>query len=86
MNTWERQLGRFKVSGLFFRGLTPRMGVNLFRGMVVLDVQRAFYSDEREYLAMHAQFRPVPLGEVIPLYEATFDAHSATPIWTEVKQ
>lgn len=77
----NRRLGKFTVSGLFLRGARTGEGVNLFRNMIVLDVQHSFMADHAEYLAWHPAFEPVAEGQMVPEYEAHFDAKSATPIW-----
>lgn len=80
-----RQFGRFYVDQRFFEGMRVNEGVNLFAGMIVLDVREDFQADRREYRGVHEQFRVVKPGEMIPLYEATFKAGAIVPTWREVE-
>ena len=82
----SRNLGRFKVGQRFFDGLDTGEGVNIFAGMIVLDVRRSWSEDSIEYLAIHPDFRIVPHGEILPMYEGTFTAGTALPVWHEVAQ
>lgn len=79
-----KNVGRFKVSGLFFRKLQPLEGVNLFRDMVVLDVQYDINEDVRSYVAIHPQFDPIKVGEMLPEYVAMFHDGTSTPTWERV--
>ena len=83
MNPGTRCFGRFYVHREFFLDLRPDQGTNLFDGMVVMRAREDFTRDQVEYVAIHRQFRPVPFGQVVPEYVATFDCHSARPTWTE---
>ena len=80
-----RQFGRFYVDGMFFNRMLLGEGLNLFTGMLVLDVRDDFQSDRREYRGVHAQFRPIEQGEMIPLYEAVFKVGEIAPTWYEVE-
>lgn len=77
----ERRYGRFFVSSLFFKD-APN-GANLFNGMVVLQASPNYAEDCTEYIAAHPQFRPVRQGELIPTYEALFNAGEIFPVWRE---
>ncbi len=79
------RVGRFEVSGLFFRRLAPDEGTNLFHRMVVLDVRTHLDCGVREYLCIHPDFRPRAEGERVPLYHAVFDSKSAFPAWVEIR-
>lgn len=81
MKDWNRNLGRFKVDAFFFAGLNTDEGVNLFRDMVVLEVNFSWNSGAREYVALHRQFDVVPMGEVVPEYTAIFHRGTSTPTW-----
>jgi hypothetical protein len=83
MDDFTSRVGRFKVSGVFFRRLAPDEGTNLFDRMVVLDVQRNFMTDEREYFCIHPDFRPRVEGEIAPEYTAIFEAGRVHPRWIE---
>lgn len=76
--------GYFEVKDRFFDGLCVGDGVNLFSGMVILDMRRDFMQGHREYCAIHADFRPVQPGEITPKYQAVFGAGSTVPKWVEV--
>lgn len=82
----NRRIGRFRVSPDFFVRLKPDEGVNLFHRMVVLRTQDHFLSRDREYLAIHPDFREVAEGELFPEYRAVFDTKSLYPTWVEVKE
>lgn len=79
----DRRLGRFKVSGIFMMDAQNGAGANLFRDMVVLETRREWTQDIIEYFAWHPTFDKVPEGGILPLYEATFNSISATPIWSK---
>lgn len=81
----NRRIGRFRVSPVFFVHLGPDEGVNLFHRMVVLRTQEHFLSHDREYLAIHPDFRVVAEGEQFPEYRAVFDTTSPYPTWVEVE-
>lgn len=80
----SRNIGRFKVAQVFFQGLRTGDGVNLFSGMIVLDVRHNWESDTVEYVAIHPDFRPVPECEMVPVYEGTFSDDSPFPKWHEI--
>lgn len=80
--------GTFKVASRFFRDMVDidgkLNGVNLFAGMIVLDVDIDWHSDSRIYKAAHPQFREVLPGETLPEYTAVFHAGQTEPEWREV--
>lgn len=78
-----RKLGRFTVAGYFFRDGNLCNGANLFKDMVILRVDHRLDSDDVEYLAAHPSFRMLPMGEMVPEYEAIFDNISIYPTWVE---
>lgn len=82
------RVGKFKVAGMFFRRIEmidgKMAGANLFDGMVVVQIERDFGTDQVTYYGLHPQFREVPTGEQTPEYTAAFDCGSVTPRWTEV--
>ena len=70
---------------LFFVRMAPLEGVNVFRDMIVLDVEHDWRTGDRWYTAVHPHFRPKGEGEIIPEYQAVFSQGSATPTWVEIK-
>ena len=76
--------GIFEVNDQFFNGLCVGDGVNLFSGMVILDMRRDYLQGYREYCAIHADFRPVQIGEITPKYQGVFSTGSTIPKWVEV--
>ncbi len=73
--------GRFFVNGGFFQGLNHGEGVNLFHGMIILDVRHDFCNDRAEYIAIHEDFKPVVEGRIIPEYIGVFNSKSIYPKW-----
>ena len=85
MSDYTSRVGRFKVSGRFFHWLAPGEGVNLFHNMVVLQCHQSYMTDQREYFAIHPDFRPRKEGEVVPEYNAVFSDGQVFPKWEEIK-
>lgn len=79
-----RNVGRFRVDKLFFDGLKPCEGINLFHDMVVLRAEEDMCSFATIYVAIHPQFRPIAPGELVPEYEAIFTKDTAYPTWKEI--
>jgi hypothetical protein len=79
--TASRRLGRFKVTGAFFRNLQPGEGINLFHNMVVLRAEQDMTTDATNYVAMHPDFEEVPEGQVLPIYTASFAQGQIHPKW-----
>jgi len=63
------------------RGATIGEGQNLFKDMIIFDVNRNFASDQVEYLAYHPSFEMIEYGSEIPEYRAVFDKISPYPKW-----
>jgi hypothetical protein len=53
--------------------------------MIVLDVRLDYLSEQREYFAIHPNFRPRKEGELIPEYRAIFKPGEVHPTWEEIK-
>lgn len=79
------RVGRFRVAAYFFVRLAPLEGTNVFRDMIVLDVETSWETCDRWYTAIHPDFRPRAEGEKIPEYQAVFHPGSVYPEWVEVK-
>lgn len=80
----ERRLGRFKVSLEFMTGATIGEGQNLFKDMIIFDVNRNMFSDKVEYLAYHPSFEMIEQGDIYPEYRAVFDKVSPYPKWEKI--
>lgn len=81
--------GTFEIDSHFWRHIDITDGrvdgSNLFDGMVVVDVETLWNRDAKRYKAIHAQFREVKAGELLPEYRAIFDKGATVPRWEEVK-
>lgn len=75
------------MCGAFWRKLVDSgEGAAIFAGFVPLGIEDRMHRDERVYMGMHEQFRPIDFGEMIPEYRCEISAGVPFPTWTEVKQ
>lgn len=62
------RVGRFKLSGEFFREI-PEAMVHIQEGLAVVHIEQHAYNDSVEFTAIGPMFDFVTPGQIIPLYD-----------------
>lgn len=65
----SRQIGRFYLTGPFFRGHDDDWLVKLQAGLAVVHIENEMHRDRSVVFAVGEMFEPVQEGEEVPLYE-----------------
>lgn len=84
----DRQIGKVEISGVFIHplrmGLPPDPGyLAAMQKLLVVDVQHDAMEDKYLYTCWSQEFRKIPMGEVIPVYDIVIE--SGNPVFRERK-
>lgn len=64
----DRRLGSFSIQNELVRQAPPEELAKVFTGMIVLRAELLAESDAFEYVAWSKHFRPIEVGEQVPIY------------------